>query len=179
MDSYSLTRVGYAKKASSQLGPQHLNVKVISAMSFCLVPDPMSTVIFHPPGPRILELKKEILFVQRVPWQALPERAAPQRRKPRCWKGRPPVHPATYQLPKPSQSNQREAAQLSAGPTGARSSWRSHTEHVVPGKGCARQVGLFGEHSWEQGDVRGTIVTDSGMCSPQTAAHCSDWKYRG
>jgi hypothetical protein len=38
---------------------------------------------------------------------------------------------------------------------------------VGPGEGCARQVGLCREHSWEQGDIGGAIVTDSGMCSPQ------------
>ena len=136
-------------------------------MSSCLDPDPMSTVIFHSPGSRILKLKKEILFVQRVPRQALPERAASQRRKPQCREGRLPEHPAPYQLPEPSPSHQGKAAQLSAGPEGARGSGRSHTEHVGPGEGCARQVGLCREHSWEQGDIGGAIVTDSGMCSPQ------------
>lgn len=67
IDSYSLTGVDYAKKAKRQCGPQHLNVKVVSAMSSCLVSDPMSTVILHSPGSRILELKKEFVFLQRVP----------------------------------------------------------------------------------------------------------------
>lgn len=166
MDSYSLTVVDYTKKARRQPGVQHLNVRVISATSSCLVPDPMSTVIFHSPGSRILELKKEILFVQRVPRQALPERAASQRRKPRCREGRPPEHPAPCQLPEPSQSNQGAAARLSAGPAGARGSGRSHAEHVVPGEGCERQVGLCREHSWGQGDIGGATVTDPGTCSP-------------
>lgn len=68
MDSYSLTHIDYIKKSSSQPGPQPLTVKVLSATSSCLVPDPMSTVIFfHSPGFRILGLKKAILFVQRDP----------------------------------------------------------------------------------------------------------------
>lgn len=136
-------------------------------MSSCLVPDPMSTVIFHSPGSRIRELKKEILFVQRVPRQALPERAASRRREPRCREGRPPEHPAPDQLPEPSQSNEGEAARLSAGPAGARGSGRSHPGHVVPGAGCARQDGLCREHSWGQGDIGGAIVADPGMCGPQ------------
>lgn len=73
---------------------------------------------------------------------------------------------APYQLPEPSQSDQGAAAQLSAGPAGARSSGRSHAEHVVPGKGCARQVGLCGEHCRGQENFGGAAVADSGMCSP-------------
>lgn len=38
---------------------------------------------------------------------------------------------------------------------------------MVPGEGCAGQVGLCREHSWGQGDPGGASVTDPGMCGPQ------------
>lgn len=72
--------------------------------------------------------------------------------------------PAPHELPELAQDDQGEAAELPAGPAGARSSGGSPAECVVPGDRRSGQTGWCPEHCREQRDLGETAVTYTGTC---------------